>query len=146
MNKSDRLKIVLDVAQRNEKKALDILIAKRRYRDQQQEQLDGLKSYYDQYMTSMKSKMQEGTVSVHSLQTNQSFVSQIDQASEHQKNTLSIAQQEFDLALKNWTDLHQKQKGMADLIARYKREEEGVREKKEQKQLEDELTARRYQS
>jgi len=144
-NKSDRLKIVLEVAQRNEKKALDALTAKRRYRDQQQEQLDGLKSYYDQYMGTMKANMQEGAMSVHSLQTYQSFVSQIDQATEHQKNTVQIAQQEFELALQNWTRYHQKQKGMADLISRYRNEEEVVRDKKEQKSLEDDLTARRYQ-
>jgi flagellar FliJ protein len=144
-NKSERLKIVLDVAKRNEQKALDVLAAKRRYRDQQQEQLDGLKSYYDQYMGTMKSNMQEGPMSVHSLQTYQSFVSQIDHASEHQKHTLQIAQQEFELALQSWTSYHQKQKGMADLISRYKGEEEAVRDKKEQKSLEDDLTARRYQ-
>ena len=143
--KSDRLKIVLEVAQRNEKKALDALASKRRYRDQQQEQLDGLKSYYDQYIGTMKANMQEGAMSVHSLQTYQSFVSQIDQASAQQKNTLQIAQQEFELALQNWTSYHQKQKGMTDLIGRYKGEEEAIRDKKEQKQLEDDLTARRYQ-
>ena len=144
--KTDRLKIVLDVAKRNEQKALDVLSGKRRYRDQQQEQLDGLKSYYDQYMGAMKTNMQEGAMSVHSLQTYQSFVSQIDQATEQQKNTLHIAQQEFELALQDWTQVHQKQKGMADLIQRYKTEEELVRDKKEQKQLEDDLTARRYQN
>jgi flagellar FliJ protein len=144
--KSDRLKIVLDVAKRNEQKALDALAAKRRYRDQQQEQLDGLKSYYDQYMGTMKTNMQEGPMSVHSLQTYQSFVSQIDHAAEHQKNTLHIAQQEFELALQNWKIFHQKQKGMADLISRYKNEEEVVRDKKEQKLMEDDLTARRYQN
>ncbi|MFT7373741.1 MAG: flagellar FliJ protein [Oleiphilaceae bacterium] len=143
--KSDRLKIVLGVAKRNEQKALDALAGKRRYRDQQQEQLDGLKSYYDQYMVTMKANMQEGAMSVLSLQTYQSFVSQIDQAREHQKSTVQIAQQEFDLALQNWTIYHQKHKGMTDLISRYKSEEEAVRDKKEQKQLEDDLTARRRQ-
>jgi len=145
-NKSERLKIVLEVAKRNEQKALDALTAKRRYRDHQQEQLDGLRSYYDQYMGTMKTNMQGGAMSAHSLQTYQSFVSQIDQATEHQNHTLQIAQQEFELALQNWTSFHQKQKGMADLISRYKGEEETVRDKKEQKQLEDDLTARRNQN
>lgn len=134
------------MAKRNEQKALDALASKRRYRDQQQEQLDGLKSYYDQYMGTMKANMQEGAMSVHSLQSYQSFVSQIDHAAEQQKNTLQIAQQEFELALQNWTSYHQKQKGMADLINRYKGEEDAVRDKKEQKQLEDDLTARRHQN
>jgi hypothetical protein len=35
---------------------------------------------------------------------------------------------------------------MADLISRYKNEEEVVRDKKEQKLMEDDLTARRYQN
>ena len=90
--------------------------------------------------------MQNGPMSANSLQTYQSFVSQIEVATEHQKNTLQIAQQEFDLALQNWTNYHQKQKGMADLIGRYKGEEEVARDKKEQKILEDDLTARRYQN
>jgi len=142
-NKSERLKIVLDVAKRNEEKALDALTGKRRYRDQQLEQLDGLKSYHSQYMGTMKTEMTGGAMSVQSLQTYQSFMSQIDIAIEQQKNTLKIAQQEFDQALKNWTSYHQKRKGMSDLIDRYRQEEEIVREKKAQKHLEDDLTARR---
>jgi len=144
--KSERLKIVLDVAKRNEQKALDALTGKRRYLDQQQEQLDGLKSYQVQYMTEMKTNMTGGSLSVQNLQTYQSFMSQIDQAIQQQKNTLQIAQQEYNLALENWTAYHQKRKGMFDLIDRYKGEEEVVRDKKEQKQLEDDLTARRYQN
>jgi len=142
-NKSERLKIVLDVAKRNEEKALDALTGKRRYRDQQLEQLEGLKSYHSQYMGTMKTEMTGGSMSVQRLQTYQSFMSQIDMAIEQQINTLQIAQQEFDLALINWTNYHQKRKGMSDLIDRYRQEEEIVREKKAQKYLEDDLTARR---
>jgi flagellar protein FliJ len=142
-NKSERLKIVLDLAERTEKKAMDLLAGKRRYRDQQLEQLNSLKAYNEQYQDRIKQSM-NGTLAVESLQTYQIFLSQITQAIEQQGRTLSIAQQEFDIALKHWTTEYHKRKGMSDLIARYRTEEALLREKNTQKLLENDLSARRF--
>lgn len=122
---------------------MDLLAGKRRYRDQQLEQLNSLEAYNAQYQDSIKQSM-SGTLAAESLQTYQAFMSQITQAIEQQSRTLSVAQQEFDVALKYWTTEYHKRKGMSDLIARYRTEEELLREKNAQKILENDLSARRY--
>ena len=48
--------------------------------------------------------------------------------------------------MKNWLELHQKRKGMADLIEKYKAEEMNLADKKEQQQIESDLLSRRYRS
>lgn len=143
--KSDRLKIVLDLAARKEQAALDMLAKKRRYRDEQQTQLDSLKQYHAQYLADMKTN----TTQVHnalSLQTNLHFLNQVDSAIQQQTNVVRIAEREFQLALTEWTALHQKRKGMADLITGYQKEEQAIADKKEQQQIESDLLSRRYRA
>jgi len=141
--KSERLKVVLELAERNERAAMDVLSNKRRYRDDQQAQLDSLKSYHGQYVQDMKANM-TGVQDISRLQANLHFMNQVDLAINQQEGVLNVAQQEFDHTLKIWAQLHQKKKGMADLITRYQNEEIQLLEKKAQKQIEDDLLARRY--
>lgn len=141
--KSERLKLVLDLAQRKEQAALDILTKKKRYRDEQLGQLTNLKHYHAQYLADMKKQ----TGQVHdalSLQTNLRFLNQIDQAIVQQEGVVGIAEREYRLALNNWTQLHQKRKGMGDLVTQYQGEEQQARDKKEQQQIESDLLARRF--
>ena len=143
--KSERLKIVLDLALRKEQAAMDVLAKKRRYRDDQEEQCDNLKRYHSQYLEDMK----QGVQKVHnaiSLQANLHFLSQIDAAIQQQENVLKIADSEFSTAMEQWKLLHQKRKGMADLINNYKKDEMNVADKKEQLQIESDLLSRRYRS
>ena len=140
--KSERLKIVLDLAARKEKAALEVLSRKKRYRDEQLAQLNNLKHYHSQYLEDMKRNVN----SVHnaiSLQSNLQFLSQIDQAILHQEGVLSIAEREYALALKHWSQFHQKRKGMGDLIDSYKNQEDQQADKKEQQQIESDLLSRR---
>lgn len=143
--KSERLKVVLDLAVRNEKTALDELSKKRRYRDDQVQQFESLKRYHAQYLEDMKSNVSQVHNAV-SLQANLHFLSQIDSAIMQQEGVLQIAEKEFSNALKIWTDLHQKTKGMSDLIQKYQKEEINVAEKKEQLQIESDFLARKYRS
>ena len=133
---------MLELAERNERAAMEALSSKRQYRDQQQEQLDHLRSYHSQYVNDMKKNM-AGSQNVSNLQANLQFMHQVDVAIQQQEGVTESAQKVFNLALDDWKALHQKTKGMADLIARYKNEELQVAEKKAQKQLEDDLQARR---
>ena len=141
--KSERLTVVLALAERKERAAMEVLAGKRNYRDQQQTQLDSLKSYHTQYVDDLKQNM-TGTVDVNHLQANLLFMNQIDAAIQQQEGITKIAQDEFNHALKIWTDFHQKTKGMSDLVDRYRNEEFQAVEKKQQKQIEDDLSARRY--
>lgn len=141
--KSERLKIVLDLAARKEKAALEVLSKRKRYRDEQLAQMNNLKQYHAQYLEDMKRNVNHVHNAV-SLQANLQFLNQIDQAILHQQGVLNIAEREYSIALNNWTQLHQKRKGMGDLIGNFKQQEDQIADKKEQQQIESDLLARRF--
>lgn len=141
--KSERLKIVLELAARKEKAAMDELAKKRRYRDEQLAQLESLKQYHAQYLDDVK----KGSSQVHdvvSLQANLHFLTQVDSAIQQQEGVLKIAESEFSVSMRHWLELHQKRKGMADLINKYKTEELKLADKKEQQQIESDLLSRKF--
>jgi flagellar FliJ protein len=141
VKKSKRMKVVLDQAERNEHAALEQMTAALRYFDDQKAQMLSLKDYHAQYMSDMKHG-QGSVLSVAQLQSNLHFVNQIDAAIQQQQLVMDQAQKAFNIAKEKWTALHQKTKGLADLIERYKEEERILEDKQEQKQLEDALQAR----
>jgi len=141
--KSKRLKVVLDLADRREKLALDNLVKKRTYRDEQKGQLESLNQYLNQFMQGAKESI-ESIRNVSQLASRQQFMDQIGQAIAQQEAVMGVAQTEFERALAIWTGFHQKTKGMSDLIGRYKVKEEQEREKRNEKQIEDDLTSRRF--
>lgn len=143
--RSERMRVVFEMAERSEKKAMDMLSSARQFLDQQQEQLSNLESYHQQYMDSMRNAMQ-GTMAVSDLQAYQGFIHQVDKAMDHQKNVIAQAQQQFDRCKQEWLSCREKRKGIEELIQRYRQEEQIALEKKEAKQLEDDLVSRRYRS
>lgn len=143
--KSDRLKIVLDLAARKEQSAMEVLAKKRRYRDEQLGQIDNLKQYHTQYLDDMKQDLSQVHNAV-SLQASLHFLGQIDAAINQQEDVLKIAEQEFSKAMQEWMFLHQKRKGMADLIHNYKKQEMHLADKKEQQQIESDLLSRRFRN
>lgn len=140
--KSARLKVVLDLAQRKENEALAVMVKKRAYLDEQQNQLNSLSQYLTQFIQDLKISM-VGVSDVNRLQSNQVFMSQVEQAIQQQEYVLGIAQREYENSLNNWSVLHQKSKGMSDLIDRYRNVEQLQLDKRIEKQIEDDLTARR---
>ncbi|KZZ32248.1 MULTISPECIES: flagellar export protein FliJ [unclassified Oleiphilus] len=143
MKKSQRLKVVLDQAVRNEQAALEQMTAAKRYLDDQTAQMDNLKQYHNQYLADMKRGL--GSVqSVTQLQSSLHFVNQIDVAIQQQQLVVDQGQKAFNITKEKWSALHQKTKGLADLIQRYKDEENALADKREQKQLEDALQARMF--
>lgn len=143
--KSDRLKIVLDLADRKEKAAMEELSKKRHYRDEQLAQLENLKGYHSQYLEDIKTNTNQVQNAL-SLQTNLQFLTQVDGAIQQQEHVLKIAEKEFSRASQNWMALHQKRKGMSDLIDNYKNIEMQEADKKEQQQIESDLLSRRYRT
>lgn len=140
--RSVRLKVVLELAERKEQEAMEALQNKRLYLDQQKQQLQSLESYHQQYVDSMKRDM-HGSLAVHTLQLSQRFMTQVGVAIEQQQSTVDIAQQEFDHVLMIWKTLHQKRKGMFDLIERYRNEENVEAEKRIEKLLESDFQTSR---
>lgn len=142
--KSKRLQLVCDLAARKEDQALDHLRQARRALDVQQQQLDDLKNYHQQYLQSMKQAL-HGKVDIQKLQVFQGFVAQIQAAIEQQQSVVARAQQLFERSSQVWQKCHQKRKSYEDLVAQYRQQEQAAAEKKLEKRIEDDfLTRQRF--
>lgn len=137
------MRVVLDLAERKEKEALEVLGKAKSYRDAQSAQLLNLKEYHSQYLNDMKPEL-GGVSSVNQLQANLQFVNQIDLAIQQQEQILTSAENQFAKALADWQLLHQKKKGLVDLIERYRSQEQTAADKLEQKLIEDMHLARSF--
>ncbi len=143
MKKSQRLQVVLDLAERNEQAGLEQMTAANRYLEDQKAQMMNLRQYHAQYLSDMKPGV--GSVqNISLLQSSLHFINQIDKAIQQQELVVDQAQKAFNTSKDKWSALHQKTLGLTDLIQRYKDEERLLLEKQEQKQLEDALQARMF--
>jgi flagellar protein FliJ len=142
--KSKRLQLVCDLAARKEEQALDHLRQARRALDVQQQQLDDLKNYHQQYLHSMKQAL-KGQVDIQKLQVFQGFVAQIQAAIEQQQSVVARAQQLFERSSQVWQRCHQKRKSYEDLVTQYRQQEQALADKKLEKRIEDDfLTRQRF--
>ncbi|TNC81973.1 MAG: flagellar export protein FliJ [Oleiphilus sp.] len=143
--KSERLRLVFELAERKEQTAKEQLSKAKAYLDQQLQQQNMLASYRVQYLADLKARM-SGVASVAQLVSNQNFIRQLDQAIEQQTAVVENARSGFERFRAEWQALHEKSKGMSDLLARTLKEEQLAREKRLEKQIEDDfLTRRRFQ-
>lgn len=141
--KSKRLKLVCDLAARKEALALDHLRQARRALDLQQQQLDDLHNYHQQYMQSMKQSLR-GQIDIQKIQVFQGFVAQIQAAIEQQQGLVARARQLFGRSSQVWQTCHQKRKAYEDLIAKYRQQEAATAEKALEKRIEDDFLTRRH--
>lgn len=143
--KSDRLRLVFDLAERKEQAAKERLAKAKNYLEQQLNQQNMLASYREQYLLELKGRMQ-GVASVAQLMSNQNFIRQLDQAIEQQASVVENARSAFERYRDEWRTLHEKSKGIHDLLDRTLKEEQWQQEKRLEKQMEDDfLTRRRFQ-
>ena len=115
--KSDRFQLVLELAERKEQSAMDVLTKARAYLDQQLGQQTMLSNYRSQYVNDLKDRM-SGISSVAQLVSNQGFIRQLDQAIEQQESVVEHARVSYEKALDEWRALHEKSKGIKDLLNR----------------------------
>ena len=140
--RSERLKLVWDVAHRKEQAAMEALQRTRQQLDQQRAQLQNLQDYQAQYLSGLKSAMQ-GAMSVQNLQSYHGFVEQLAGAITQQEQVVKHAEVAFDQQRKGWLACREKCKSLDDLITRCRAEEAIARDKKLEKRMEDDLNARR---
>ena len=144
-SKSQRLAVVLTLAERKEDSAMDALRQARRYLDDQERQLSGLESYHQQYIQNYRESM-ASRVTIHQLQSYQGFIEQLDKAISHQQAVVETARQQFERERQQWIECREKRKGLADLIERYRQQEQLASDKRDAKRIEDDLNSRRLRS
>lgn len=132
--RSKRLAVVLDLAEREKEEATQAFEKARRYCLEEEQKLVQLEAYYADYQNSFASA---SSMHVQQLIKQRSFLEQLAQAKRQQQGAIRTAQLNLEAKRQAWQKSHLKHKNMAELIARYRAEEDAVLDKKEQKMLDE---------
>lgn len=132
--KSKRLAIVLELAEREKDQAAQAFEQARQQYAQEEQKLAQLDDYYQDYARSFTSTK---TLRVEDLVKQRSFLQQLSQAIQQQQGLLRTVQNALEEKRKVWQKSHVKHKNLAELIERYRAEEQTVADKKEQKMLDE---------
>ena len=134
--KSERLKVVLELAEREEEKVLKELKAAQQSLLAEQQKASQLSAYMGEYQTQLK-LAQQGKLNVSSYLNQQNFVAQIRSAIQQQAQRVEQCQDIVDKCLAAWRIAHEKKKGMLEHVQRCRRQEESERERREQKAIDE---------
>ena len=137
--RSQRMHIVLTLAQKAEDDAAQKVKEQADLLKQEIRQLDELKSYSGQYLQAY-ANLRAG-VTAQEMINYSGFISRLADAIKEQENKKERIQQGLDKLKLVWTEMHQKRKTLNDLIDRLKKEESTALEKLLQKEM-DELANR----
>ncbi|MEX2476121.1 flagellar export protein FliJ [Marinobacter sp.] len=142
MLRSRRLAVVLTLEERKEHEALEALAAARQKVEAQQQQINDLNRYQQEYRNQIREN-QQGVVSVTRLQAWQAFIAQLDQVLRHQQKQLEQLEQRLNDARKHWQSAWERRRGMEKYIETCQRQEQRELDQKEQKYA-DEAAGRAF--
>lgn len=134
--RSERLKVVLDLEQRKEDAALDIMNKARQQLQRHHEQLESLRQYQADYRNQMR-QGQQGVVSISRLQGWQAFIAQLDQAILAEEKQAQRAAVSFEKAREAWREAYERKQGMVRHIEACRAQEQRDQGKREQKALDE---------
>lgn len=132
--RSKRLAIVLELAERELEAAAQAFEKARRFCLEEEQKLTQLEDYYADYQQAFASG---GSMRVQDLMKQRNFLEQLAQAKRQQQGAIRTAQLNLEGKRQAWQKCHLKHKNMAELISRYRAEEDAVMAKKEQKMLDE---------
>ncbi|MDX1598460.1 MAG: flagellar export protein FliJ [Marinobacter sp.] len=142
MLRSQRLAVVLTLEERKEQEALEKMGEARKQFDAQQEQIDNLNRYQQEYRDQIRSN-QQGVVPVARLQAWQAFIAQLDQVLRQQQKQLDILEERLEECRRQWQQAWERRRGMEKYIETCRRQEQREQDIKEQK-LADEAAGRAF--
>lgn len=140
--RSERLRVVLTLEERREKAALDRMNEVRSQWQTEQDRLDELQRYQQEYQQQMRSQ-QQGTVLVSNLQRWQSFITRLDGLILDQNGRVEQARLRLEAVRKQWEQAWERRRGMEKYIQTCRQQEQLARDQSEQKQA-DEAAARQF--
>lgn len=140
--RSERLQVVLTLEERKEQQALDRMNDVRRQWQAEQDRLEELQRYQQEYHQQMR-QQQQGTVPVARLQGWQSFIARLDRLIGEQQARTRQAEQRVEQARQQWHQAWERRRGMEKYIETCRAQEQFARDQAEQKQA-DEAAARQF--
>ena len=141
-SRSQRMQIVLTLAERHEQAAAQRLGNFREQVNAEQEQLRQLEEYAAHYLDTYGS-LKTG-LHAQDLISYSSFIQRLGDAKKEQQAKIARLMQALDQLQQEWRDKHRRRESIQDLIARLRYEENDVLEKRLQKELDD-LSAQQFQ-
>lgn len=136
MTKSQRMNPLLKLAARDEEQAARALGASQQTMQAQQQQLELLLSYRQEYAERMQHHGARG-MSVTQMQGYQAFLARLDEGIREQQHVLRRAQQEYEQQRHVWQQSHIRTQSLDKVKLRYLAEEVRVQDRKEQKDTDE---------
>lgn len=140
--RSDRLKVVLQLEARREEKAQQAVQAALGKHDQERQRLQELGQYHDEYQAQIRAQ-QQAPQSSRQLLGWQQFLAQLNRAIEQQQVQVQRFQLRLDEARTVWREAWEKRAAMARHIDECRMREQQEADRREQKSV-DEATNQRY--
>lgn len=133
MKKSERMQVLVEIAQRKEDEVAKAMAVDRARLNHDQQKLQELKDYAEQY------EQQRNLLGLSPyLTTNyQHFVNRLQQAVQQQEQQVKRSEQQVGMAMKRWQNARAKTKGMDWLKEKSINEENVLADKQEQKQIDE---------
>ncbi len=138
--RSERLKVVLMVAEREEQAAAIRLGEARQALEQEEAQLAQLQDYREQYLADYR-KQRQG-VDARALMSYSGFLQRLGEALGGQEQKLAQVRQQLDHHRLEWQEKYYRRQSLAEMIERMRNEELTVLEQRQQRE-QDDLSAQR---
>jgi flagellar FliJ protein len=132
--KSKRLAVVLDLAEREKEQAAQAFEDSRRAHALERQKAEQLAGYYQDYAASFAATQ---GLRASDLIKQRNFLQQLADAQKQQQMAIRNAAQVLEARRHAWQTAHLKHKNLAELIARYRAQEDAAQDKKEQKMLDE---------
>ncbi|OZG72887.1 flagellar export protein FliJ [Hahella sp. CCB-MM4] len=134
--RSQRLKIVLDLIDREEEQERQALGQIRSQLHASDAKIEQLIAYQRQYQEDLRSTS-SSVKSVRHIQTFHVFISRLGTAIEQQQQQSLLLKQKLEVQTGKWQMVYQKKKNMEEFVDRCRNEEQIEEDRKEQRQLDD---------
>lgn len=134
--RSQRLQIVLQLAQQKEEAAQQELLQAHTRLQREQDKLVQLQQYQAEYVDNLKAQTGR-QMSALQYQTMTQFISRLSVAISEQRRQIQMVGMAVERVEAKWRELYQKRQKMGELIERYKMEEAREQDLREQKLVDE---------
>jgi len=142
MKKSQRLQVIIDLKENQEKLCLEALGAEQLKKQQKAEQLNNLQSYHQDYVDKNAAQLAKGLPVLRLLEFN-AFLEKVDKAIEGERQALDRVDQQINVLRERWEKAHLHTKNIQKIQLKAKQLEEKELEKKEQLEMDERASRRR---
>lgn len=133
--KSQRLTVVLELAERDEREATEAVQIFRARLEQEQQRLEELKIYYREYEE--RFSRQRSGIRATEIANQRHFLIELTHMQARQVQQIGLVEKGLNQKLEVWRRCHLKYQSLDQLITRIKKEEHQLLDKKEQKMLDE---------